>query len=344
VTGDRQSGPDFAGLAWRCGTLSVQRRGAMLGPLTFIVDGDRQVSPLYLAPWAARDAQPALGEVLRALRGEWPCVPFGAYRPAAGFAPAWQGVIGAPAGETYQHGFGSNVAWTWRRCTPQDVELRCRYPEDDDIEELTRRVRPVPDQPAVDLELEVRARRPTCLPVGLHFTFCAPRTAAILRPAAFREGRTYPGPPFETVQALARDRTFHDLQRVPAAGGGIIDATRFPLAVPAEDVIQLNGVDGPFALDLQGDRCRIRLEWNRAHFPSVMLWLSDRGLTAPPWNGRHVALGIEPVCSAFGLGLAAARGPNPLNQTGTPTVIAFDPATPFVTRYRISATALPAAG
>jgi hypothetical protein len=312
----------------------------MLGPLTFIVGGDQQVSPLFLAPWTARATQPALPEVLRLLRGEWPCVPFGRYRPADGFPKDWAAVIGRGEGESHLHGYGSNVQWSWSRVGPYEAELTCRYPEDHDIEELVRRVIPVPDQAAVDLELVVRARRRTRLPVGLHFTFAKPRTAATLRPGTYRDAWTSPGPPYETTQAFAPDRRFHDLGRAPARAGGYLDATKFPLSVEAEDLIQLNGVDGRFDLDLHGDRCRVSLEWNREHFPSVLLWISNGGLEAPPWNGQLVALGIEPVCTAFGLGLEAVRGENPLARSGIPTAIEFDPATPFTTRYRISAMAL----
>lgn len=331
---------DFVGLAWRCGTLSVQRLGGMLAPLTFIVADGRQVSPLYLAPWSTQESRPALPEILRNLRGEWPCVPFGSYRPKDGFPADWAAITGSGAEDPYLHGFGSNVKWDWTKVTPHEVELSCRYPPNDDIEELVRRITPVPDRAAVDLQLLVKPRRRTRLPVGLHFTFCKPRTQAILRPGAFREAWTAPGPPYEEIQAFAPNCRFQDLKRVPARGGGHIDAMTFPLPVPAEDLIQLNEVDGHFAVDLPGDRCRVSLAWNRAHFPSVLLWMSNRGLLRPPWNGEHVALGIEPVCSAFGLGLEATRNENPISLSGTATVIEFDPATPFRTTYRISAEAL----
>jgi hypothetical protein len=225
--------------------------------------------------------------------------------------------------------------------TPYEVELNCRYPVDDDIEELIRRITPVPDRAAVDIELVVKARRKTRMPAGLHFTFCKPRTRAILRPGAFRDAWTYPGPPFEEIQAFAPNHRFKDLSRVPSSDGGHLDATTFPLPLPAEDLIQLNGVDGHFVLDLPGDNSRVCLSWNREHFPSVLLWMSNRGLRKSPWNGEHVALGIEPVCSAFGLGLEAARNENPLSQSGVDTAIEFDPAAPFRTTYRISAAALP---
>jgi hypothetical protein len=334
---------EYWGLAWKYGLLSVQRRGGMLGPLTLIVAGDRQVSPLYLAPWAAQESRPPLSEVLRSLRGEWPCVPFGSYRPKEGFPRDWADVIGGHSGEHYQHGYSSNVDWRWSKIAPGEIELTCRYPEESDIEELVRRVRPVPDRAAVDLELIVKARRRTRLPVGLHFTFCRPRTVAKLRPGTFRDAWTSPGPAYESVQAFAPNCRFHDLERTPARTGGYIDATTFPLAVAAEDLIQLNGVEGRFDLDLHGDHCRLSLEWNRDHFPSVLLWISNRGLHAPPWNGQHVALGIEPVCSAFGLGLEATRNDNPLRRSGVNTVIEFEPAVPFQTQYRISAVAGPEA-
>ena len=104
----------------------------------------------------------------------------------------------------------------------------------------------------------------------------------------------------------------------------------------------MNDVDGRFVIDLPGEDSRVSLSWNREHFPSVLLWLSNRGLRKPPWNGEHVALGIEPICSAFGLGLDAVRNENPLSQSGVDTVIEFDPAAPFRTTYRISAATIPA--
>jgi hypothetical protein len=330
---------DYLGLAWRYGLLSMQRRGGMLGPITFIVAGDRQVSPLYLAPWAAQEARPPLSEVLKSLRGEWPCIPFGSYRPKDGFPPDWATIIGNRQGETYQHGFSSNVDWRWTNVGPEEIELACRYPEESDIEEVVRRVRPVPDCAAVDLELLVTARRPTRLPAGLHFTFSKPRTIAKLRPGVFRDAWTSPGPPFESTQAFEPNCRFRDLERTPARNGSYVDATTFPLAVEAEDLIQLNGVDGHFDLDLHADHYRVSLKWNPDHFPSVLLWISNRGLHSPPWNGQHIALGIEPVCSAFGLGLEATRNENPLRRSGINTVIDFQPAVPFKTGYRISASA-----
>ena len=63
----------------------------------------------------------------------------------------------------------------------------------------------------------------------------------------------------------------------------------------------------------------------------------NRGRKAPPWSGRHLALGIEPVCSPFGLGPETARADNPLARSGVATALDFAPDQPFTTRYRIEA-------
>ena len=83
-----------------------------------------------------------------------------------------------------------------------------------------------------------------------------------------------------------------------------------------------------------------RLTWQKEHFPSLLLWISNRGRKMAPWNGRHVAIGIEPICSPFGLGPATALADNPVARSGTPTALAFRKDRPFVTRYRIEAEAL----
>ncbi|MCB8828816.1 hypothetical protein LJD47_27785, partial [Escherichia coli] len=76
--------------------------------------------------------------------------------------------------------------------------------------------------------------------------------------------------------------------------------------------------------------------WQKEHFPSVLLWYSNRGRRAYPWNGNHLALGVEPVCAAFDLGPGISAASNPINRAGTATSITFHPDDAFITRYRIS--------
>ena len=80
---------DYRGLGWAHGALTVQRLGAMLAPVTFVLADGRQVSPFHIAPWADEPGSDALPGILRKLRGEWPCVPFGYSVPADGWEVAY---------------------------------------------------------------------------------------------------------------------------------------------------------------------------------------------------------------------------------------------------------------
>jgi hypothetical protein len=82
------------------------------------------------------------------------------------------------------------------------------------------------------------------------------------------------------------------------------------------------------------------LNWQKEHFPSLLLWISNRGRPMPPWSSRHLALGMEPICSPFGLGPATALADNPIARSGTPTARSFKAGETFVTHYRIEAEAL----
>jgi hypothetical protein len=93
-------------------------------------------------------------------------------------------------------------------------------------------------------------------------------------------------------------------------------------------------VTGGFRLH-HPDGWSVTLDWDVDHFPSLLLWISNRGRAYAPWNSRHVALGVEPINAAFDLGPAVSSAPNPISATGTATAHAFHPDAPFTTRYRI---------
>ena len=101
-------------------------------------------------------------------------------------------------------------------------------------------------------------------------------------------------------------------------------------------LVQLCGVSSDFVLRYPADGFQVRLSWNSVHFPSVLLWISNRGRNYAPWNSRHVALGIEPVCSAFDLGPAVSTAPNPIRDAGVATAMDFTPDRIFTTIYRIA--------
>ncbi|MBZ9759184.1 hypothetical protein LB524_28245 [Mesorhizobium sp. ESP6-5] len=329
-------------LDWAHGALTVQRLGAMLAPVTFLLADGRQVSPMHVAPWSNEAETEALPGILRKLRGEWPCVPFGYSVPAEGWPENWSRVMGPPEPDEEVHGHSSNHDWTWRDAESGSLSLMLAYPGGSPIERVERTVRPDPSAPAVDIEFKILVRHACRLPIGLHPVFRLPTEigAAALELGCFDHGHTYPHDVEPGAELFARDRSFTDLTSVPARAGGVADASRLPLAVDTEELLQIEGLDATVALVNHTDGYRVRLRWQQEHFPSLLLWYSNRGRKAAPWNARHLAIGIEPICSPFGLGPATAKADNPISRSGIATALEFSPEKPFVTRYRIEASAL----
>jgi hypothetical protein len=332
---------DYRGLGWKHGTLTVQRHGAMLAPLTFVLADGRQVSPMHIAPWADQPIAATLPGILQRLRGDWACVPFGCASEDPTAPPSWARLNGpAESGEEI-HGHSSNHPWTWVNGDDDSLALTLDYPTESPVRRVHRSVTPFADAAAVELSFGIEFRRDCRLPLGLHPMFrlpADPRRARI-EPGRFREGRTYPGTVEPAAPLFAIDESFASLEAVPLRAGGTFDASLVPLPLNTEELLQLNGIDH-VALANEAEGYRVKLSWNGDHFPSLLLWFSNRGRQAEPWNGRHVALGMEPICSPFGLGPANARADNPMMLSGTPTARDFKAGETFTTRYRIEAEAL----
>ncbi len=332
----------YRALAWAHGCLAVQRQAGMLGPVTFVLADGRQISPMQMPPWTFESEAAALPGVLRQLRGEWPCVPFGFSLPADGWPEAWRAVMPPGPAAEEAHGYSSNHPWQWLPGAAGSLRLGIDLPPQSPVARLERVVTPDPVAAAIDLELHIHVRAACRLPLGLHPTFRLPLAPGMARlePGLFDHGLTYPATVEPGAALFASGQRFTDLAQVPARDGGVRDATALPYAENIEELLQLNHTGGTAALANLAEGYRVRLHWQREHFPSLLLWLSNRGRTAYPWNGRHLAVGIEPVCSPFGLGVATAGADNPIARGGTPTARAFAAGEHFVTRYRIAAEAL----
>ena len=116
--------------------------------------------------------------------------------------------------------------------------------------------------------------------------------------------------------------------------GSILDVSRVPLLRPTEEILQLLDMPGHASILNTAEGYRVRLSWNPEHYPSTLLWFSNRGRQMPPWNGRHLALGLEPICAAFDLGTQISAGHNPIAGRGVPTARKVRAGERFVTRYR----------
>lgn len=329
-------------LAWRHGVVSAQALGGMVGPTSFLLPDGRPVSPFHIAPWFDEPDVLAGGGLIAGLRGEWPCVPFGYPMPVEDFPPAWQAAMegGGTPGDV--HGYSSNHDWSFVEAGANEIALRIDYPEDDAIARLERTIRPDPTAAALDFTLTLHARRATREPIALHGCFRLPVTpgAARLVPGRFATGRTPPGRVEPEAPLFAPDRKFDTLAEVPAHDGGTVDASALPFGQPVEELLQLDDIDGSFELLNEAEGYRVRFTWDAGVLPSVLLWFSNRGRSAAPWNGRHLCIGIEPLCSPFGLSPDTARADNPISAEGTATAVALTPEAPLTIRYRIAVSPL----
>lgn len=329
-------------LTWDHGKAWIEPLGAMLGPVEFALPGGAVASPLAVGPWGDDsgpdyDAMPGL---MQRLRGEWPCVPFGAPDRPVDLPERWS--VGAPvdgAGEDF-HGFSSHNVWDIETVAPGHVRCSIDYPAGHAIARLVRDIRGVPGKPEIELTLTVEARADIRLPIALHPIFSLPGAAGGTRidPGPFAKGWTFPGVVEPGVSRLLSDAEFDDLTAVPAAGGAI-DLSALPLDFDTEELVQLSGVGGRVTLSNPDAGFAAWLEFDPEVFSGVVMWISNRGRRAYPWNGRFTAVGIEPVRAAFDLGPVVGCAPdNPMAAAGFPTAQTFDAAHTFSTTYRIGVT------
>ena len=318
----------------------VQSLGAMLGPAWFSIGG-RSVQPFAVAPWA-EDCGPeygALPGLLKRLRGEWACVPFGMEVGGRRLPPDWLPSQGAPDPDSLPHGRSSNADWQLTGIRGDRVELILTYPEPHPVSLLRRTIWASDTLPKLHVSLEIEVRRSCELPLGVHPTFNLPARPrqAVLELGGSPRAWTPPVPLESVSPRFCADVRGVPLDRVPLLDGGFEDITRLPLPYPEEEIVLVPGVSGQAVLrNLEGEYTAT-LSWDAGIFPACQLWLSNGGRSAYPWNSRFRALAIEPVCAAFDFGtwVSRHRG-NPLWRAGVPCTVSLSPDQPFETTYCIA--------
>lgn len=318
-------------LAWDGGRAEVQRLGAMLGPVRFSAPGHADFAPLQVAPWADEPGSETLPGILRRLRGEWPCVPFGRTDRPAGLPPGW--AERAP-GDGWGHGYASNHDWQWLE-TGDPLALALTIEPPAPLRRLTRTVRATPGAPELRLALTIEAAAPCTLPVALHPTLRLDAGAVRLELPPHGAALGYPVPAEPGVSRLVPGAAFAQVEHAPCTDGSVLDLTRYPLPHDTEELLQLREVGGPVSLHYLDAGWTLQLDWDHAMLPDLMLWVSHRGRSYPPWNGRHLALGVEPVNGVFDLGrVAAPPAEHPLaDRRG----LQLAPSAPLTLHYRMSA-------
>lgn len=328
-------------ITWNRGRASLQSLGGMLAPAEFLLADGRWVQPLAIAPWGD-DQGPeynALPGLLKRLRGEWPCIPFGSSR--AGLPAAWEELPNTFRDQA-PHGYGSNNHWTLIKRKPDELALAIDYPDNHPIARVTRRIAGVRDFPQLRLGLEVEVRDEIELGLAVHPVFRLPDEPGQAEIVIVGEGggRTFPLANDVSSQ-LRCDTRFASIRRAPLSNGEFVDLSRLPLASSNEDLVQVVATGGAVALSNLAEGYVATLSYDSELFPTVVLWIANCGWGAYPWLGRFRALGIEPARAAFDLGQGVSANPsNPWRHQGVATSISLRPGASLRTSYTISVDAL----
>ena len=329
--------------SWRLASDAVEayltRDGGHLGPVSFQLE-DKRVQPFAIAPWAEEKLPPDSPAVLRPLRGDFFCMPFGAN------ARSWHGERHPLHGET--------ATGRWRVESASQVaggaELTATLKTHVRPGLVRKRLRLVTGQTVIYCRHELSGfSGPICLGHHAMLKFPEEEGSGRIAVSPFRFGQVNPLP-FESpaeggYSALKIGARFRSLAKVPLAVGGYTDLTRYPARAGFEDVVMVTARP-------------TRLAWTTVSFPrqgwlwfalkeprtlaSTVLWHSNGGRHYPPWNGRHRGvLGLEEVTGYFAFGLAESCAPNPLSRRGIPTSLRLKPSTTLAVNYVMGVTALP---
>lgn len=318
----------------------LTRLGGHLAPVNFRL-GSRTVQPFSIAPWAEEKIDPKMPVLIKALRGDFFCAPFG------GNGTPYRGEKHPPHGEP--------ANGTWRLKSFERAGEKATFHAQLDLKirrgSVEKSLTLVEGHTAVYQRHALTAKGP--MPVGHHAMVKFPDEpgSGIVSTSRFVRAQVFPTmfeqPESFGYQSLKPAAEFRTLDKVPRMDGGVADLTSYPARFGFEDLVMLTADP------------KLALAWTAVTFPKekyvyfalrdpqvlrhTILWHSNAGRHYAPWSGRHRSvLGIEDTMSYFHYGLAESAGANPINKQGITTAHVLDPKKPLVVNYIIGVAAIPA--
>ena len=330
--------------SWKIATPRVEayvtHLGGHLGPVTFD-RRQRKIQPFSIAPWAKEKIDPAAPPVLKALRGDFFCLPFG------GNETAFQREKHPPHGET------ANAKWKFESIDEIDLGVRLHV----SLRTKTRagvvdKYITLPRNHDAVYQRHVISSMTGPMSLGHHAMLKFPdeKLAGAISTSRFEYGQVLPMP-FEQPEnrgysMLKPGAEFQSLRNVPTITGEAADLTRYPARRGFDDLVMLvNDLNVGFAWTAVTFP-RERYVWFALKDPHVLrntiLWISNGGRYYAPWNGRHVnVMGVEETTSYFHIGLAESARRNALTARGVPTAVMLHDDRPLTVNYIIAVASIP---
>jgi len=318
---------------------TVYATAALFTDVEFRLPSGRWVSPLATAPWK-EDLSPSTPGHLRRLGGEFFCLPFGGGGTVRDPISGWESLATAPADEP-MHGPAANADWRIIEHDRHRIRLGLDLPENSLVSRIEREISLAKDRAAARATVTLEIRRDGRVPVAFHPILRMPENPARLAlSASFAQGFTYPAVIEPDRMACEPGGKFADLQHVPKRRGGSVDLSRLPLGARVDDVVLLAGMNGPMEAAFLDEGFGMTIDWPRHLLPHCLVWIHDRGIDVPPWNGSYRGIGIEPLAAAFDAPWAVSVGENPLKTAGFPTALAVSKGQPIELYCDLSVAAL----
>ena len=323
--------------SWRVASSTVEafitERGGHLAPVVFDRKG-AAIAPFAIAPWAGEALPRETPQVLKSLRGDFFCMPFG------GMSRPFRGEHHGLHGET------ANARWKF-----ESLENGCLHLS------LRTTVRPG----RVDKRILLRDGHDAVysqhvisgmsgpMTAGHHATLKFPDEGGVISTSPFVFGKVFD--PFEKpaeggYSALKPGAEFTSLEHVPALDGSEADLSLYPARRGFEDLAMIASAPAPFAWTAV-TFARQRFVWfalkDPAVLPSTLFWITNGGRHYPPWNGRHVnVLGLEEVVTSPDIDLTKSAGKNAFSNRGIATVLKLHARRPTVINYIMAIAKIPA--
>lgn len=309
----------------------MQARGAMLRNLEIQLPNGQMVAPLHTAAWVGTAEARTQSGLMQGLSGEWPCVPFGT--PGNSLPPQWQ--VPNAWEDSFAHGYAAHHDWELMPSS-DCLDARINLPLEHPISSLERRVRPI--EYGIALDLWVNPRHDCRLPIGLHPVFSLADTPEQmqLKIDGAEQVWCHPETPSDDPTPAKAGAVSNSLEMIEGENSDLLNFSLLPRNDISETRLIVTGGTGQATLTDLKSGVRTLLQYDSAHFPYLMLWISNRGRSAPPWSNRHLALGIEPVRSAFDLGTATSAAANPLSTADSDTAFDLQAGRPLHTSYSIT--------
>ncbi len=312
-------------------TLHLTGEGGHMAPVVFFPDSPRPIRPYYISPWQGEPGRPD-EPVLRMLRGDFFCCPFGAN-------PPWRG-------ERHRvHGEPAYARWTRPRVSRKGTVIELSAAMDTRVRpgRITKRLALRDGESVVYAQHTLEGYRGR-MPLGHHATLVPPPRGALrISTSPIRFGYTAPRASAHVsageYYALAGGARFSRLERVPTIWRDepTADCSVFPAREGFVDILSVYAA----ASRQPAWTCAAAPEagylWFSLKDPSVLpattMWMENRGRHHSPWNGRNCCIGLEEVCAYQGEGLGSSVRPNPIRALGIPTSVELHPGRPTTIRY-----------